>query len=175
MSEKSVKKEVQGKDLLGLTIKINYAKTSVFFDKKNDIYIGLKDKENENTFLIEKEYEDVSSILKALERGFIFLFKGEKDVSEKFGGKAFKKQTKNVTKPIIPMDKKETITKYDEQLLKILYTNKVDSIIKSVINFTDLNQLKRLKQLELAGKNTVLIGRYRVLDAINDRIKQLEK
>lgn len=169
--------KVESKDLVGLTIKVNYAKTSVFFDDVNKIYIGLQNKSEDNIFKIEKEYEDISTIVNALQKNLIFLFNDKnKDVSEKYGGKAFKKEQKS-EKSIFNLKVKE----YDENdkndiaLLEMLYDNNHDKLTTAILAQTDIKVLERLEELECMGKNPTLRGRALIIDAIQDRIKVLKR
>lgn len=164
-NEKS-KPGFSAKDLIGLTVKVNYNVASVFFDPLNKIYIGVNPDKNLNVYKIETEI-DLTNILSSLKLGRIYLFDGEKNVSEKFGG-VIKTVKKNMT-PLVKISFKEPDKEKEETILKIL-KNDIDKVVQSILNITDQVTLKRLRELELHGYNLVGHGRVKVLDELDKKI-----
>ena len=159
------------KDLIGLTIKVNYFRTSCYLDRRNNIYIGLDGK---GEYLIDRELADTEVLNQYLKAGNVFLFNGSIDVTKNFGGTA---EIPKVTArtPIFKVKDEFKLDKAtDKPFLDILSNNKTDLIL-SAINSFDLNSTKRLLELETRGYNNVRKGRAEVVDALKDRIKKLSK
>lgn len=159
------------KDLIGLTIKVNYFRTSCYLDRRNNIYIGLDGK---GEYLIDRELADTEVLNQYLKAGNVFLFNGSIDVTKNFGGTAEIPKVTSRT-PIFKVKDEFKFDKVkDRPFLDILSNNKVDLIL-SAINSFDLNSTKRLLELETRGYNNVRKGRAEVVDALKDRIKKLSK
>lgn len=172
--QKEIKKEkskLNPKDLIGLTIKVNYSRTSCYLDNRNQIYIGLDGK---GEYLIEKELVDTEILNQYLKAGNIFLFKNDLDVTKNFGGTAITPKVTERT-PIFKISNEFKIDeKKDKIYLDILNNNKVDTIITSIGSF-DLNTTKRILELESKGYNNVKKGRAEIVDALKQRINELER
>ncbi|MBR2245463.1 MAG: hypothetical protein IJ880_00295 [Bacilli bacterium] len=159
------------KDLIGLTIKVNYFRTSCYLDRRNNIYIGLDGK---GEYLIDRELADTEVLNQYLKAGNVFLFNGTIDVTKNFGGTAEIPKVTSRT-PIFKVKDEFKFDKVkDRPFLDILSNNKTDLIL-SAINSFDLNSTKRLLELETRGYNNVRKGRAEVVDALKDRIKKLSK
>lgn len=159
------------KDLIGLTIKVNYFRTSCYLDRRNNIYIGLDGK---GEYKIEKELADTEILNQYLKAGNIFLFNGNIDVTKNFGGTAEVPKITSRTPIFKIKDEFKFDKKKDAPFLDILSNNKTDLIL-SAINSFDLNSTKRLLELETRGYNNVRKGRAEVVDALRDRIQKLSK
>ena len=159
------------KDLIGLTIKVNYFRTSCYLDRRNNIYIGLDGK---GEYLIDRELADTEVLNQYLKAGNVFLFNGSIDVTKNFGGTAEIPKVTSRT-PIFKVKDEFKFDKVkDRPFLDILSNNKTDLILSSINSF-DLNSTKRLLELETRGYNNVRKGRAEVVDALKDRIKKLSK
>ena len=159
------------KDLIGLTIKVNYFRTSCYLDRRNNIYIGLDGK---GEYLIDRELADTEVLNQYLKAGNVFLFNGTIDVTKNFGGTAEIPKVTSRT-PIFKVKDEFKFDKVkDSPFLDILSNNKTDLILSSINSF-DLNSTKRLLELETRGYNNVRKGRAEVVDALKDRIKKLSK
>lgn len=159
------------KDLIGLTIKVNYFRTSCYLDRRNNIYIGLDGK---GEYLIDRELADTEVLNQYLKAGNVFLFNGTIDVTKNFGGTAEIPKVTSRT-PIFKVKDEFKFDKVkDRPFLDILSNNKTDLILSSINSF-DLNSTKRLLELETRGYNNVRKGRAEIVDALKDRIKKLSK
>lgn len=150
--------------LAGYEVVLNPRQSGMYIDPVNDFTLSFF--ENGKDRIQIEEDMDVTFVMRAIKSGTLFVFKGDKNVSAKFGGRD---TTAWRFTPIVNKSEKADNDKY---YLDILNKNEEDKIVRDIRSITDFNALKRLEELEMDGKNPVAIARDRILEEIHQAMKK---
>ena len=109
---------------------------------------------------------DTTFIMKNIKVGILRVFKGDKELSKKFGGNYTVPGMKPLVKIPLKAGKPE-----DARLIRVLDRNNQDDIIRDIFAIRDLATLERLDEIEREGKNPSSCSRGAVLETIKNQLK----
>ena len=150
--------------LVGYEVVLNPRQSGMYIDPVNNFTLSFFENGKDRIKITEEM--DLTFIKRAIKYGTLFVYKGDKNVSAKFGGKDM------TSWRFTPIVKKSEPTDGDEYYLKILGKTDENKVVQDIRSITDFAVLKRLEELEKAGKNPVVTCRDAVIDEIHRAMKK---
>ena len=153
--------------LVGYDVVLNPLKAGMYRDSVNNFILSFFEKGKDRITITDSM--DVTFILRSIKHGILKVFKKQKDVSDKFGGKEDDMWHR---KPLVTISKSAD-KNADKYIIKILANNDENKVLQDIRSINDFETLCRLEELELKGTNNLALCRDNVIKCIHEIKKNI--